>query len=216
METYLTRLFTKEELRRLALGLGALVVLVVAVVFYQNWRKPRVDPEAELMYLQAIFSLTSSEQLRPQAESLLRVLAETRTNTAYGQRAQYYLGALALQDGKRDDARLFLQAFLKSPLEDPLLKAEAQGLLGTLAAEEGNWDEAASWFARAEKTSPLKAYRAYALFRQALVRTYQKQYKEALRLLERMEEQYGSSALYRNEGRIEKQLIQGLLEGQEG
>lgn len=208
-------LWKDERVRRFVWTGVGVVVLLLGYAFYKESQKPRHAPEAELTLLQAM-SMLSSPQNLPIADSLLQDVLQRYPNTVEAYRARYYLGYLKLQQDSLDVAEQAFQAVLRSNLQDPVLRAEAHGHLGTVYAARGQWDQALEAFRKAEALAPLKSMKALYVFRQAEVAFAAGRYGQAVEILDRMEKEHGRSILFTQEGRTLRSMARGLKEASGG
>ena len=211
----LLELWKDERVRRAVWTGVAVVVLLVGYAVYRESQKPRRAPEAELTLLQAMTMLSSPQGMNT-ADSLLQDVIARYPGTVEAHRARYYLGYLRLQQGNLDEAEQAFRAVLGSNLQDPVLRAEAEGHLGTILAARGDWDGALEAFARARELAPLKALKALYLFRQAEVSFAAGRYQRAVELLDQMEKEHGRTILFTQEGRTLRSMARGLMKASGG
>ena len=211
----LLELWKDERVRRAVWTGVAVVVLLVGYAVYRESQKPRRAPEAELTLLQAMTMLSNPQGMNT-ADSLLQDVIARFPGTVEAHRARYYLGYLRLQQGKLDEAEQAFRAVLQSNLQDPVLRAEAEGHLGTILAARGDWDGALEALARARKLAPLKALKALYLFRQAEVSFAAGRYQRAVELLDEMEKEHGRTILFTQEGRTLRSMARGLVKASGG
>ncbi len=205
----LLELWKDERVRRAVWTGVAVVVLLVGYAVYRESQKPRRAPEAELTLLQAMTMLSNPQGMNT-ADSLLQDVIARHPGTVEAHRARYYLGYLRLQQGNLDEAEQAFRAVLQSNLQDPVLRAEAEGHLGTILAARGDWDGALEAFARARDLAPLEALKALYLFRQAEVSFAAGRYQRAVELLDQMEKEHGRTILFTQEGRTLRSMARGL------
>jgi len=206
----------KDERVRRAVWMGLAVVgLLVGYAVYRESQKPRRSPEAELTLLQAMTMLGSPQGMKI-ADSLLQDLISRYPGTVEAYRARYYLGYLRLEQGNLEEAEQAFRAVLRSNLQDPLLRAEAEGHLGTILAARGDWDGALKALDRARKHAPVEALKALYLFRQAEINFAAGRYPQVVELLDRMEKEHGQTILFTQEGRTLGSMARGLLKASGG
>ncbi len=211
----LLELWKDERVRRAVWTGVAVVVLLVGYAVYRESQKPRRAPEAELSLLQAM-SMLSNPQGVNTADSLLQDVIARYPGTVEAYRARYYLGYIRLQQGNLDEAEQAFRAVLGSNLEDPVLRAEAEGHLGTILAARGDWDGALEALGRARDLAPLEALKALYLFRQAEVSFAAGRYDRAVELLDQMEQEHGRTILFTQEGRTLRSMARGLMKASGG
>ncbi len=211
----LLALWKDERVRRAVWTGVAVVVLLVGYAVYRESQKPRRAPEAELSLLQAM-SMLSNPQGVNTADSLLQDVIARYPGTVEAYRARYYLGYIRLQQGNLDEAEQAFRAVLGSNLEDPVLRAEVEGHLGTILAARGDWDGALEALGRARDLAPLEALKALYLFRQAEVSFAAGRYDRAVELLDQMEQEHGRTILFTQEGRTLRSMARGLMKASGG
>ncbi len=206
----LLELWKDERIRRYVWTAVGALVLVFGYVLYRESQKPRRAPEAELALLQAV-SMMANPQGMERADSLLEAIITQHPGSVEAYRAQYYRGYLKLQQGDLEGARQALEAFIRGPLQDPLLVAEAHGHLGTLWAAKGEWDRALSEVDRARSLAPLKSLKALYALRKAEIAFAAGRYATVVEVLDGMEKEFGKTILFLQEGRPLRSMARGLL-----
>lgn len=204
-----------ERIRRyIWVAVGALV-LVFGYALYRESKKAKRAPSGEMMLLQAVSMMANPQQIR-QADSLLASIVAQFPGSVEGYRAQYYRAYVKLQQGNLEEAKEALEAFLKNPLQDPLLRAEAYGHLGTIFAAQKQWDEAMRAVEEARQLAPLKSLKAFYSLRKAEIAFAAGRYPEVIQVVNTMEKEYGRTILFLQEGRPLRNMAQGLLKATGG
>jgi len=134
------------------------VVVGVSLLVYFLSGGEKVDPNAELLYTQAI-GLTSINKFQ-EAENIFLQLTQNFKQTRPGKTAFYFLGVICYHTGRFDEALDYFDQFLASQKKDFILVPAA--LFGAACASEGlkDYPRALSYYKRIvkDKNSPFYYY----------------------------------------------------------
>lgn len=187
LREFVERLFARSRAYRdkVIWVLGA-VALVLVVLFFRG--RTTENPQAEMQLLQGISLLASGDTTN--AVNVLEQLVNSYEGTLHGKKAHYYLGAYYLQKGDLEKAQKHFEAFLRSGVSDPFLRAAAQAGLAEVFLARKDYRKAAEAFRKAEALAPFQTYRALYHFKAAEALEMAGDHAEALDLLRSLKEVY--------------------------
>lgn len=197
--------------RNLIYGVLAAVVLAVAGYFGYNYWKTEQNKVAAAEMFQAEFYL--------QADSLEKALmgdgnhlgfsdiAEEYSGTDAGELANFYAGAIAMKQGKYDEAIDYLEDY---NADDLLLQAGAYSLTGDAYMEKGDFSAAAKAYKKAAKHEPNAEFTPYYLMKLGLALEKSDDLEGAVDAYDQVITEYPSSTVF-NDARKYKALIETKL-----
>jgi TolA-binding protein len=136
--------------RETAIWIGVGVVVAIFAIAYLAFPKESVNPEAEMIYTQAI-SLINLGRLQ-EAENYFVQLTEKYASTRPGKLAFYYLGVISYHTARFNEALDFFDKFLSKERKDPLLTPSAQFGAGCAAEGLKDYERALSIMRRLHRT----------------------------------------------------------------
>lgn len=189
------RTFLEKNGTMLLGAVAALALLIGAYFIYKLKFKDPKQKEAVAQMYQAQFQFDrDSFQLaltNPGDDQLGFIdIAETYSGTPAGNLANYYAAISYLKLGEFDSSLSYLKSF--SPTEE-LLKAEKNGLMGDIAGEKGNLEEALSYYKKAANAD-LEVISPYYLKKMGLLLNKLDKKDEAVKAFQQIKSKYPSSA----------------------
>ncbi len=186
-----------EKHSKLVAGIALGVALVVAGFFGFQYYKDSQNENAQEDMFQAIyyFEADSLDQaLNGDANNLgfLDIIDEYGITDA-ANLANYYVGAIYLKQGKFEPARLYLEDFKSNDL---LVQARAYSLIGDTYMEEGNYEQAASFYKKAANYKPNKFFSPQYIMKEALAYERLNQLEKAREAYDKVITQYWDSSEY--------------------
>ncbi len=186
-----------EKHSKLVAGIALGVALVVAGFFGFQYYKDSQNEKAQEDMFQAIyyFEADSLDQaLNGDANNLgfLDIIDEYGITDA-ANLANYYVGAIYLKQGKFEPARLYLEDFKSNDL---LVQARAYSLIGDTYMEEGNYEQAASFYKKAANYKPNKFFSPQYIMKEALAYERLNQLEKAREAYDKVITQYWDSSEY--------------------
>ena len=151
-------------------------VVVVLVGGFAGWRiysqKQNQEAQAEMFQAQFYFEQDSLNlALRGDGNNLGFVtITQDYPNTAAGNLANFYVGAIYVKQGNYDLAKFYLQDFSSNDL---LVQARAYSLLGDISMEEADYSTAIEYYNKAANYKPNKEFTPVYLKKAAVA--YEKQ-----------------------------------------
>ncbi len=135
--------------RETAIWVGIGIIVAIFAIAYFSSPKEKVNPEAEMIYTQAINLLNMGRM--QEAEGYFLQLMEKHGGTRPGRLAHYYLGVLNYHTGRFSEALDYFDKFLAKEKKDPLLTPSAQ--IGAGCAAEGlkDYERALRYYGSAAK-----------------------------------------------------------------
>ncbi|MGQ9664384.1 MAG: tetratricopeptide repeat protein [bacterium] len=152
--------------RETAIWLGIGVIAGIFVIAYFSFSQEKVNPEAELIYTQAINFINMGKV--QEAENYFLQLTEKYGNTRPGRVASYYLGVLNYHTAQFNEALDYFDKFLSKEKKDPLLTPSAQFGAGCAAEGLKDYERARNYY---EKVAKNKASHFHYLGMLAWART---------------------------------------------
>jgi TolA-binding protein len=141
-----------KDRQKFWIGAAVAVLAVIAVILMLQNRGPRMNPQAEIAFTQAVgvFSTGNMEQ----AEPAFKELAARFGRDFVGLKAHFYLGNIYFNSNKPAEAKQEFTTFYNRVKNDPLLSPAS--LLGMANCEEqqGNNAAAAALYEQVRKKYP--------------------------------------------------------------
>lgn len=131
--------FASDNYARFLIGLGIIVVIIVAVLSISIYRE-RQDLEANSRFQQAIGNYSSGDV--EAALSELKNIKDNYPDCQISDIALYYIGVINLENGKYDEAISSLDEFLRTDETDATLRDAAHYKLGVANFKKGMWQSA--------------------------------------------------------------------------
>jgi len=143
-------------------------------------------PESEFIQEADLWMAKSDLALRnfPEATDAFKIIIESDSPVEIKGEANYFLGELQFEQRAFQEAVGAFQRSLDANLED--LELDAMFNIGVTYDSLGMYEEAADYFQRIVKANPISEFRFQAEFNFAIMIKKQRQYDEAIRLLERL------------------------------
>lgn len=145
--------------RSFLIGAGAVIILVVAAVFFVKGRSPKFDGEAADAMSKAVEAFQADSMVAAingvptngvqQGFEGFSDLVSTYSGSAQGNLSKYYLGMAYLQTGNIDEGIEYLEGFKKS---NDMVSASAYAGLGGAYEEKGEFETAAGYYEKAART----------------------------------------------------------------
>lgn len=185
--------FLKKNSKILAGVLGAAVVLIGGILFFQiNTQNQNVEAQKE-MFQAVYFYEQDSVQLALDGDGInpgfLSIIEEyPRTDAA--NLANFYVGSIYLSERKYTEALTYLEQF---SADDYLVQAKAYALIGDANMELGNVDKAISNYKKAADTNENKYFTPKYLNKLAIAYEESGKTQEAIDTYTTIEEEYYES-----------------------
>ncbi|MEJ1238923.1 tetratricopeptide repeat protein [Chryseolinea sp. T2] len=188
-----------ESNSKLVVGIGAVIVLVVAGYLGFIWYKNSQNTQAQKEMFQAVYYFEADslgKALNGDGNNLgfLAIIDDYKFSDA-ANLANYYAGAAFLKQGKFEAARLYLEDFSSSDL---LVQARAYSLIGDTYMEEDKFEDAAKFYSKAANYEPNKYFSPTYLMKEALAYEKLNQNDKAKETYEKIISQYSDSGEYQN------------------
>ena len=196
-----------EDNSKVVVGIGAVIVLIVAGYLGFTWYKNQQNTAAQKEMFQAVFYF--------EADSLDKALNGDGNNLGFlaiiddygfsdaANLANYYAGASYLKQGKFEVARLYLEDFSATDL---LVQARAYSLIGDTYMEEEKFEDAARFYSKAANYEPNKYFSPTYLMKEALAYEKLNQNDKAKDTYEKIITQYWDSGEYQNARKLKARL----------
>lgn len=187
--------FFSQYGKKIAIGLGVVVVGIVAVLGYNNLvKEPKNEAAADLLWHSQEYFKIDSFALALNGDGakpgLLKVIQE-HGSTPSGNLAHFYAGASYLHLGQYENAIQHLKSF---NTDEPQFKMRALGLLGDAYGELGQVNEAIAAYKKAGQVSEDDDINAPEyLFRAAVLTGDAGNTSEAVSLLNTIKEKFPNS-----------------------
>ncbi|MEO0162523.1 MAG: tetratricopeptide repeat protein [candidate division WOR-3 bacterium] len=142
--------------RETATWLGIGLLAAIFIIGYLLYPQEKTNPEAELLYTQAI-NLVSMGRLQD-AENYFLQLTEKFGNTRPGRVAYYYLGVINYNTARFSEALDYFDRFLSKEKRDPLLTPSAQFGAGCAAEGLKDYERAMKYYEKVAKNKKSHFY----------------------------------------------------------
>lgn len=196
-----------ERHPKTVIGIGALIVLVVGGYFGFSYYRDNQNAQAQKEMFQAVHYFESDSldlALNGDGNNLgLIAIIEDYGITDAAKLANYYAGVCYLKQGKYKAARLYLEDFSSSDL---LIQARAYSLIGDTYMEEGQYEDAASFYNKAANYKPNKYFSPAYLMKEALAYEKANQNDKAKEVYDKVISQYWESPEYQNARKFKSKL----------
>lgn len=134
------------------IGGGILLVVIVASMMYNSRQNAETAAAAAVGAAQTAFDQGNYAEVISQLEPVIETYAGTNSAGV----AVFYIGSAYYRQGDHGQAKQYFEKYFNEYDEDPMLGASAQASLGAIAAEEGNYGEAAARYREAMRRAPYK------------------------------------------------------------
>ncbi|MGK7390885.1 MAG: tetratricopeptide repeat protein [Candidatus Cyclobacteriaceae bacterium M2_1C_046] len=183
--------------KKLLIGIGAVVALLIAGYFGYRFYNQQQNEEAQTQMFQAVYYFEQdSLNLALQGDGMnpgFIDIADQYSGTEAGNLANYYAGAAYLKQGKYELATLYLQDY---DANDLLVQARAYSLIGDAYMEMGEFENAAEYYDKAVNYKPNKFFTPQYLLKEALAHEKREAIEEAKTTYDQIIEEYPNSAEY--------------------
>jgi tetratricopeptide (TPR) repeat protein len=199
-----TELYIEQNKKSLSIIALVVVALVGGYFAYKYWYVAGEETKArsEMFKAEAYFEKDSLDKaINGDGVALgFSQIVDEYSITPSGNLAEYYLGICYLKKGQFEDAIQHLEDFNS---KDQIVAPVATGAIGDAKLELGNVDEAISYYIKAAEQSSNKFTTPIYLKKAALANEDKGAYGDAVKLYERIKNEYSETA----EGRdIEKYI----------
>jgi tetratricopeptide (TPR) repeat protein len=199
-----TELYIEQNKKSLSIIALVVVALVGGYFAYKYWYVAGEETKArsEMFKAEAYFEKDSLDKaINGDGVALgFSQIVDEYSITPSGNLAEYYLGICYLKKGQFEDAIQHLEDFNS---KDQVVAPVATGAIGDAKLELGNVDEAISYYIKAAEQSSNKFTTPIYLKKAALANQDKGAYADAVKLFERIKNEYSETA----EGRdIEKYI----------
>lgn len=204
-----TELFIEKNKKPLAGVVVALVAVIAAVVFYNNWKTGQNVEAAESMWKAEYYFQVDSLDLALNGDNNhlgFLEIADAYGSTPTGGLAKYYIGAIYM---KKADFNSALQYYEEADIDDDILSVMRIGGMGDAHIELGNAAKAADLFKKAAEmrtndfTTPMYLMKAGFAYQQL------GQFKDAAAAFQRVADEfplYGEAATAKKYAALYNQL----------
>ncbi|MGL4956525.1 MAG: tetratricopeptide repeat protein [Bacteroidales bacterium] len=182
--------FVLKYQKYLLYGVAGITLLAFAIFGYRNWYQAPLEEEAQAQFFSAVqYFEQDSLMLALHGDGAnfgLLELIDQYGGTEAGNLAKYYAGLCYLHSGQYEEAIQCLKTYSAG---DKLAKALVYGCLGDAYSELKDYDQAVSFYKKAATyDSQLTAPRF--LQKAGLVLEFESNYKEALKVYQRIKKNY--------------------------
>lgn len=196
--------FVDENKQAVAIGAGALVVIIAASLFvFLKWLPERNLKAQREIFMAEIAFQKDSFNLALNGNGVNKGFLEVQKKYGWTKAANlcnYYIGICYLNTGKYADAVTYLDKFSTS---DAVLGAAKLNAIGDAYAEQNKAADAEKYYAKAAGFSDNDQFTPYYLVKLGMYLETQKKFKEAIEQYTKVKEKYPMS----DEGRdIEKYI----------
>lgn len=186
-----------EQNPKTVIGIVSAIVLLVAGYFGFQYYKGTQEAEAQQEMFQAIYYFEADSldlALNGDGNNLgLLDIIDDYGITDAAKLANYYAGAAFLQQGKFEVARLYLEDF---KADDLLVQARAYSLIGDTYMEEGNYEQAATFYNKAANYKPNQYFSPTYLMKAGLAFERSEQNDQAIAAYDKIISEYKNSPEY--------------------
>ena len=201
----------EENKQKVAIGGGALAVVIVAVVFiFAKWLPDRNLKASREMYSAEMAFARDSFDIALNGNGLTKGFLEIKKKYSYTKAANlanYYIGAIYLNKKDYKNAIDYLGSYNTS---DPLLGAAKLSLIGDAYAEQNKTDDAASYYKKAADFSDNEQLTPFYLLKLGKYYDVIKKYSDAKEAFNKLKDKYPNT----QEGReADKYLARVNAEG---
>ncbi len=183
-----------EKNKNLFIGIGVVIVLVVAFFLYRGYQKTsQTKAAAPLMEMPQQYFAADSFNLALYGDGLnpgFLEIIDKYGRSKYGNLAEYYAGVSFLQLGDYENAITYLKSF---STESEMLRARKYESLGHAYAQIGDTDAAMSQYKKAYKAVENDFYTPYLLQLAGDFMMQQGDFEGALQVYEEIQQQYPNS-----------------------
>ncbi len=174
-----------KDRQKFWIGAGvAVAVIIGAILLLQNRSGGGVNPQAEVMFTQALGIYSTGDMT--QAEAAMKEVAGRFGRDFVGAKARYYLGNIYYSQGKYGEAKQEFGRFLSRVKKDPLLSPAAQFGIGNCEEQLGNSQAAARAYEAVAKRWPKSPLAFDAWMAAARVYRNAGSYAQAQQIYERL------------------------------
>ncbi len=196
-----------EKNSKVVIGLAVAIALAVAGYFGFQYYKGNQNSIAQQEMFQAVYFFEADsldKALNGDGNTLgfLQIIEEYGVTDA-ANLANYYVGAIYLKQGKYNVARMYLEDFKSNDL---LVQARAYSLIGDSYMEENNFNEAASFYAKAANYESNKFFSPGYLMKEALAYEKANKIDQAKQTYDKIINQYWDSAEYQKARKLRARL----------
>lgn len=183
--------------KKLLIGIGAAVALLLAAFFGYKYYQSTQNLEAQVEMFPAIYYFEQdslSLALNGDGQNLgFTDIADEYSGTDAGNLANYYAGAAYLMQGKYELAILYLKDF---DADDLLVQARAYSLIGDAYMEQQDYENAAEYYNRAANYKPNEYFTPQYLIKEALAYERANNPDKAIEAYDEIVENYPESPEY--------------------
>lgn len=196
-----------ERNPKTTLGIAAVVILLVEGYFGFQYYKDNQEGEAQREMFQAVYYFEADSldlALNGDGNHLgFLAIIEDYGITDAATLANYYAGASFLKQGRFEVARLYLEDFKAGDL---LVQAHAYSLIGDTYMEEGNFDQAATFYRKAANYEPNKYFTPGYLMKAALAFEKNNQAQKAIEAYDKIISDYYDSPEFQEARKFKAKL----------
>ncbi len=196
-----------ESNKTLVFGIVGVLVVVVGGFFGYRYYQSSQNDIAQSEMFQAIYYFESDSldlALNGDGNNLgFTDLAEDYSITPAGNLANFYAGVAFLKQGKYEPAILYLEDFSS---DDYLVQARAYSLIGDAHMELDEFEEAASFYAKAANYKPNKFFTPQYLMKEALAYEKLDNKEAAISAYQTIIDEYWESAEIQNAKKYKARL----------
>lgn len=208
-----TEVYIEQNKKSLSIIAVAIIALIGGYFAYKYWyvAGEEVKARAEMFKAEAFFEQDSLNKaingdLKTGSAGFAQI-AEDYSITPSGNLAEYYLGICYLKQGKFQEAIEHLEEFNS---KDMIVAPIATGAIGDANMELGKVDEAVTFYIKAAEQSSNKFTTPIYLKKAAMANEERKNYSDAVKLYERIKNEYAEAAEARD---IEKYIARAKTLG---
>lgn len=196
-----------EKNPKIVFGILGLLALIVGGYFGYRYWIGNQDEEAQKEMFQAIryFEADSLDLAMNGDGNILgfKQIIEDYSITDAGNLANFYAGAICLKQGKHQLAIYYFEDFKSN---DQLVQARAHSLMGDAYMEQKKYAEAAEYYNKAADHKPNKYFTPTYLMKAALALEKSNQIDKAIKIYQRVIDEYWESSDYQNARKYKARL----------